>query len=154
MRARKVRNFSFDTLQETSRLDVQFRKPEMEYLRRQAWDRLVTLGYFEPTAKELQCFDLVVQAEPPDFEHHSTPRDITVQITTVQHPDPVFVITRGETIRGKRLDLNKMLTPFIACNGDKVGFGTRGNPLYITQYRSVLNAIIKLERPPTQRPSK
>jgi len=147
-------NFSFDAFNVGGPRDSEMVAAELETLRIKAWERLATLGYFAPEAKELQCFNVEIRGGRHYFESPGLPDKFTFQVTTVQKPSYAFIITRNYHIKGKRFNASKCLEPFTACGKEGLIFGSRGKGLYLEQYESILRALTAWNKPPVKRPTK
>lgn len=132
--------------------DEQFRTTELNHLREQAWNKLTLLGYFDKTAKELQHFEVKILAVPRSYEWEQPPMNYFYNITVSHKPYPVFVITKDHIFRGSKVNLNKTLVPFTACNKDKVVLSPRGSAGHGAHYKKILEAIIARNIPPIKRP--
>lgn len=129
--------------------------PEHHELRAKAMWRLAVLGFFhKDEAKELQGFEITIEALICPWDDPTASRLIDFQITTVQHPANAFVITRGERIKGKRFDPARCVVPFVMCGENGMIFGKRGNGLYPDQFKLVLEKLATLDKEPIKRPRK
>lgn len=116
--------------------------PELKALAKTAFDRLSLVGFFSPTAKELQGFEIGVASTADPWENPRLPSTIFYRVTVTQQPIPLVVITRRFLIKGKKFDHTRCREPFMAFDGTQIISGKAGRAVYPDQFRGILIELV------------
>lgn len=131
--------------------DEALKAPDFKDLRTRAFARFTELDYFAEDAKELQRLSTHIKQTADAWENPHLPDKITYQITVVHKPIPLIVITRNQTIRGKKFDHHKCRFPFLAFNANEFFIGAEGRGIMLDQLMSVLLGLSETILKPIKR---